>query len=343
MRVDRISGWIVSIVFLCLTVSSTEVSGQSQSRRRGVLFGDWRVKMDFNGREFESILSFSRNSDGQRTAQWISFRGISELKDVKLEDGQLSFVRERQSRDGETRTSKFKGTIQDGKLTGVFSGDGEDRKVQGARSQRTPRAVGNWDLKFKIGEREISNTLVVAQGKDDQLAVDWKSERVEHKISDVKYERGKLTFKSQAKLDNRQWKSTFEATIQRNALTGTITTDRGEVTVGGTLAGAPIIGTWNLDVASERGDRKQRMIVRSDMTGLYGSTPIKKVTLEDDKVSFKLTLKFGEREFEMNFKGTVKDSALTGELTTSRGTSKITGKRRVARQRQRRERRQDTI
>ena len=190
--------------------------------------------------------------------------------------------------------------------------DGEDRKVQGARSRRAPRAVGNWDLKFKIGEREISNTLVVTQGKDDQLAVDWKSERVEHKISDVKYERGKLTFKSQAKLEDRQWKSTFEATIQRNALTGTITTDRGEVTVEGTLVGAPIIGTWNLDVASERGDRKQRMIVRSDMTGLYGSTPIKKVSLEDDKVSFKLTLNFGEREFEMNFKGTVKDSALSG-------------------------------
>ncbi len=341
MNARVVSKSVLSYALLAAAVFTADVSAQGQSGRRRGVFGDWVIKMEFNGRE--SILSFSRNSEGQRTAQWISFRGISELKDVKLEDGQLSFVRERQSRDGETRTSKFKGTIQDGKLTGVFSGDGEDRKVQGARSRRTPRAVGNWDLKFKIGEREISNTLVVTQGKDDQLAVDWKSERVEHKISDVKYERGKLTFKSQAKLEDRQWESTFEATIQRNALTGMITTDRGEVTVEGTLAGAPIIGTWNLDVASERGDRKQRLIVRSDMTGLYGSTPIKKVSLEDDKVSFKLTLKFGEREFEMNFKGTVKDSALTGELTTSRGTSKITGKRRVARQRQRRERRQDTI
>ena len=81
-----------------------------------------------------------------------------------------------------------------------------------------------------------------------------------------------------------------------------------------------------------------------EVAGIQNKQTIKKVTIEAAPVRLTLTLKFGEREFEMNFKGTVKDSALTGELTTSRGTSKIVG-RKVAKQgrRQRRETREETI
>ena len=61
------------------------------------------------------------------------------------------------------------------------------------------------------------------------------------------------------------------------------------------------------------------------MSGLYGAVSIKKVNLEDDKVSFKAVLEFGERKFEMSFEGKLEDSKLTGELTTSRGKQKIKG------------------
>ena len=69
------------------------------------------------------------------------------------------------------------------------------------------------------------------------------------------------------------------------------------------------------------------MIVNPDMSGLYGAIPIKKINLKDNQVSFKVVMEFGERKYEMDFAGKMKEQKLTGELTTSRGTSKITGQK----------------
>jgi hypothetical protein len=198
---------------------------------------------------------------------------------------------------------------------------------KGSRNRRIPRAVGSWETKFKIGDREITNTLVVTTGKEGELAVDWQSQRVEHKITDVQYERGKLTFKRNSKLDDRQWESSVEGTFQRDTYSGVMKSERGETPVEGKRIGAPLVGTWNLDVSSERGDRKQRLRVFPDMSGLFGATPIKKIQLQDGKVSFKISLEFGDRTLELDFQGKLDESSLTGEITTSRGTQKVTGKK----------------
>jgi len=300
------------------------------------MYGDWMVKIDFNGRQFDSILSFSRDAEGNRTAHWISMWGMTELKDVKFEDGALSFTQTRQGRDGQTVTSTFKGKVAEGKLTGTVSSDRGEFKVEGARRPWTPRAVGTWQILFTIGEREITTTIVVSTGKDRQLAVDWKSERVQHTISDVTYQRGTFGFKTKSKMDDREWESTFQATIQGNNLTGAIKSERGEVAVTGKRVGGAAIGTWNLDIASDERSRKQRLRVNPDMSALYGALPIKKITLDGDKMHFKTSITFGERTFDLEFKGTIKESKLTGEMTTSRGTSKITGTKVQRRARQRR-------
>jgi len=115
--------------------------------------------------------------------------------------------------------------------------------------------------------------------------------------------------------------------VRGNTLTGTIKSERGEITAEGKRIGAALIGNWNLEVTSERGSRKQRLKVNPDMSGMYGAIRIKKVNLEDDKVSFKIVLEFGERKFEMSFEGKLAESKLIGELKTSRGTQKVTGKK----------------
>ena len=48
-------------------------------------------------------------------------------------------------------------------------------------------------------------------------------------------------------------------------------------------------------------------------------------------MSFKIVWEFGERKFEMDFKGAVEESKLTGELTSSRGSQKVTGTKVVRR------------
>jgi len=319
------------LMLMVLVIPLAQVSAQDSARpsrsRRGGLYGDWQVKVSFGERQMDSILSFSRDAEGNRTGQWISFWGLSELKDVKYEEGQLSFTQERQNREGQSITTKFTGTIKEGKLAGTLSSDGGEYKLEGKRSPRIPRAVGNWEMKYKVGEREITGTLVIKAGKEGELTAQWQSQRGEHEITDVQYERGTLTFKRKSKFGDREWESTFEGTVRRDTLTGAFKSERGEITAEGKLIGAALIGNWNLEVTSERGSRKQRLKVNSDMSGLYGAIPIKKVDLKDDQVSFKIVLEFGEREFEMSFKGKLAESKLTGELTTSRGSQKVTGKK----------------
>jgi hypothetical protein len=339
MRNQTFNKAVIYCSLMLVVVLSAQVIAQPSSSRgfrgRGI-FGDWQVKVQFGERQMESILSFSRNQEGQYTGQWISFWGVNDLKDVKFEDNKLSFVQVVRFGDNEF-TQNFTGTVEDGKLTGVLSSDRGESKLEGQRSPRMSRAVGNWEMKFKIGDREITTTLAVRAGKEGELMAEWQSEWGEHKITDLQYERGKLTFKRESKFQDRQMESTFEGTIGRdNTLTGVIKSERGEVQVEGKLIGAPLIGRWNLDIESERGPRKQRLVVNPDMSALYGSTLIKKINLDGDKVSFKYVITFGDQEFETSFAGKLAESKLTGELTTSRGTRKVTGTKVVRRFRRRR-------
>lgn len=315
---------VLCCLLMAMFILSAQVKAQpSRSRGRG-LYGDWLVKVDYDRGQFESILYFSRDKEGKQIGHWISFMGVTELKDLKLEENKLSFVQVYRFGENEF-SSNFTGTIEDGKLTGTLSSDRGETKVEGKRSQRMPRAVGNWEMKLKIGDREITLTLVIKADKEGKLTGNWQSQRGESPITDVQYERGNLTFKRTSTYQGNQRESTFEGTIRGDTLSGVMKSERGEITIEGKLIGAPVIGTWNLEIASEQGSRKQRLRVNPDMSGLYGTIPIKKVNLEGDQVSFETVLKFGEQEYKMSFEGKLEDSKLSGELTTSRGTRKVKG------------------
>ena len=330
MRNQRFIKVVACCMLVVLAVSSAQGAARSSSSGRGRfgLYGDWDIKIKFGEREMQSILAFSRDQEGNLTGQSIYFWGVGELKDVKFEEGSLSFTQTYRFGENES-TSKFAGKIEEGKLTGTTSSDRGDSEVTGKRSLRIPRAAGSWEMKFTRGEQEYTSTLVVKADKEGKLTAEMKSERVEHTISDVLYERGSLTFKRKTTMGDREWESTFEGSIDRqtDTLSGVVKSDRGESTTEGKRIGTALIGTWNLEVASERGTRKQRLKVNSDLSGLYGSIPVKKVNFDGDKVSFKTVLEFGEQKYEMNFAGKIAEAKLTGELKTSRGTSKITGKK----------------
>ena len=314
---------------LCCTLmvmAMLSVQARAQSSRGRGLYGDWLVKVDYgSGRQFESILSFSRDREGNQTGNWISFMGLSELKDIKYEEGKISFSRDRRNRDGETTTSNFKGTIEDGKISGIWSSSRGENKLEGKRAPRMPRAVGTWAMTLKMGDREFTSTLVVKVDKEGKPAGQWQSRRGESEVTDLQYERGKLTFKRTSTYQDRKRESTFEGTVRGDTLSGVMKSERGEITVEGKLVGAPIIGTWNLEVVSDRGTRKQRLLVNPDMSALYGAIPIKKINMENNQVDFLTVLKFGDQSYEITFEGKIEDSKLTGEITTSQGSQKIKG------------------
>jgi hypothetical protein len=272
----------------------------------------------------DAIIAFSRDSEGNLAAQWIGAWGVTDLKDVKFEENKLSFVQTVQFRENEF-TSNFTGAIEEGKLTGILSSDRGESKVEGQRAPRIPRAVGDWEVKFRIGERDVTTTLALRANKEGQLTGEWQSQWGEHKITDLAYERGNLTFKRISKFQDREMESTFEGTLRGNELSGVMKSERGEIQVEGSRVNAALIGTWNLDVVSERGPRKQRLRINPDMTGLYGTIPVKKINVADGKIDFLMVRQFGDQTMEMTFAGKLAESKLTGELTTSRGTRKVTG------------------
>lgn len=334
-RTTLYTGIVLCLVLALAMPSFGQPQGGARGRGRG-MFGDWLVKADFNGRTMESILSFGRDAEGNPTAQWISFMGVSDLTDVKFEDGQLSFTQSRQGRDGETMTSTFKGTIAEGKLTGTMTGGRGDYELTGQRAPRTPRGVGSYQMKMTMGEREFTPVLVITADEEGTLKGTWKSERGELAVSDLQIDRATMTFALKSTNADRQWETKFEGTLGGNTIEGKFTSDRGETEVTGTRIGAEAIGVWNLVATGERGERKQRLVINPDMSALYGSMAVKQVELKDGQVSFKITRTFGDREFEMSFAGKIQENKLTGEMTTSMGSQKITGEKVVRRSRQRR-------
>lgn len=323
LELHKTVGLLALLAFVALSVPAG-----AGSAGKGIL-GDWQISMEFGDRQVQSILSFSVDKDGKLTGQSVGF-GVTELEDVKYEGSQLSFFQVNRFGDNEFKRT-FTGTVERGKLSGTYSSDRGESKVEGKRLRRMSPAAGTWQINFNIGDRQISTTLLIKADESNKLSADWQSQRGETKVSDVMFKAGKLTFNRTSKYQDRQRESSFEGTIKGNKLTGTMKSERGEIAVEGQREGGALIGKWDLEQTSDRGTRKQILQVNPDLSGLYGATPVKKIDLEGKQVSFKIVRSFGDQEFESNFKGTVNGKKLTGEMVSSRGNRTVTGLKRTRR------------
>jgi len=315
-----------TLCFLALIVLAVPAVHVSAGQKGRSITGDWHVTVDYEGNKFPSIISLAKDKDGKLTGKWISFWGLTDLKDLKYEGKKLSFTQVYQFGDNQTKVT-FAGTVEKGKLSGLLSSDRGQSKAEGKRLKRMPRILGSWDTKIKVGDQEYTAMLVIKTDKQGKLAAEWQSDWGEHQITDVKFATGKLTFTRKSKVQDRQWDSTFEGTLKGHNLSGAFKSERGEITAEAKRLGAAAVGKWDIEIASERGNRAQLLTINPDLSGLLGSTAIKKVDLEGNKISFKIVLEFGDQKFEMGFAGKLNGKKLTGELTSARGTQKVTGKK----------------
>jgi hypothetical protein len=315
---QRGSGFVslVLVVFLCGGV----LAG---NQGRG-LFGEWDMKLDFDNWQAKSILTFGRDKEGELTAQWVSIFGIGELKDIKRKGKDITFTLINDMGDQEY-IGNFIGTLVKGELAGVLSSDQGEITTEGKRLKRMPLILGSWDMTLKMGDREFKTVLVVSADKEKKLQAEWQSQWGEHEISDVQFKEGKLTFNRVSKFGDRDWETTYEGTLKGHTLTGKFSSQQGEITAEGKRVGAALIGKWDLTMTSDQGTRKQRLTVLPDLSARFGALPIKKIGLEDRKVSFEMALPFGDNEYEISLEGRIKDGKLTGKFTSSQGTSEVTG------------------
>jgi len=288
------------------------------------LIGEWDLKLNFDSWQMTSILSFAKDKEGELTAQWVSIMGVSEVKDIKREGKDITFTLISQFGDQEF-TSNFVGTLEKGELSGLLTSDQGEVTTEGKKLKRMPPILGSWNMTIKMGEREFNTVLVVTLDKQKKLQAEWQSEWGEHEISDVQFKDGKLTFSRVSKFGDREWETTYEGTLKGHALTGTFSSQQGQIPANGKRVGAALVGKWDLTMTSEQGTRKQRLKIQPDLSARFGSFPIKKIGLEEGQVSFEMTLQFGDNEFEISFEGKLDAGKLTGKLTTSQGTSEVTG------------------
>lgn len=309
-----------------ITLLALFISPAFAAEAKDPIVGDWLLKADFDGRPINAILMIEKDAAGSYTGQWVSFFGIGKLDNFKIEGDKISFSQTNRFRDTE-RTSNFTGTVKDGKLEGTMSSDNGDMAFAGSKMAVLP-VIGVWEFRRERQGQEIVSTLTVSQGADGKIAADWKGggdQESTWQISDVKYENDKLTFTRKNTNPDRPMEMTYSLTAQGDTISGTTTSQRGEREVEGKRLNADLIGKWDLTLTSDRGERKQLLYVKPDMTVMYGATDAGKLTSEAGKIGFKYDMTFGDQTFTSEFKGQVENGQLTGEMTTSRGTSQVKG------------------
>jgi hypothetical protein len=287
--------------------------------------GEWEMKMEFGGRESFATLTISKNADGSLAGKW----GSNELSDVKFEDGKLTFVRTIRFGDQEF-SMDYNGVLKDGKITGMMSSDRGEFPVIGGRKKPKCPALGQWDMKYSVGDREMTGKVTISEEPGSTLRGKWDAARGEHVISNVKFQDEKLSFTRNSKYENFEIEVNFEGTIKGHKLTGVFKSQRFEMPVAGERIGSELIGKWELTTTSDRGTRTRMLTIFSDMTGRYesfdGEIPIQDLKLEDNQVSFVVERGFGDRVFRQEFKGKLDGNSLTGQLVSDRGTTEVAGK-----------------
>ncbi len=266
--------------------------------------GEWEIKLDRDGLETFATLSISRRADGSLIGKW----GLSELADVKFKNGNLSFTRVRKTRVLDFR-DEYTLTFKDEKLTGTKSTASGNHRIIGTRKKLKSPALGQWDLKFIVAEREITGKLTISEKPDGTLVGKWDAEFGEHVVSNVKFQKsGKLTYTRKSKLGKREWESTFEGTIEGHKLLGTFKSQRGELPATGERVGALLVGKWEQTNKYSGVRNKNMMKIEGDLTGRYefaGSDelPIKDLNLKGNQVTFAVEMSVGDMTMRMDFKG----------------------------------------
>jgi hypothetical protein len=96
-----------------------------------------------------STLTIAKSADGTLTGKW----GSTDLSNVKFDGAKLTFVRTMKFGDQEF-SMNYTGILKDGKLAGTVSSDRGEFTNTGTRRQPESPAVGQWNLSYRVQERE---------------------------------------------------------------------------------------------------------------------------------------------------------------------------------------------
>lgn len=311
--------WLATLLLVVPVLASP---GRADER----IAGEWELTMDFAGQDLFATLTVAQRDDGSYTGRW----GTDDLSDVAFDGEMLTFSREA-SFGGNAFTMNFSAALNEGRLEGTVGNEQVELRVTGVRMDRKSPALGQWDVSFRIQDRDVTARLSVTNGDDGDLAAEWIADFGEHTVTGVRFEDGRLTVERTVKFQEQELEVTYVANVDGDTLTGTLQSTLGEVPANGTRFGAELIGTWELSATSDGETRTRYLTVFPDLTARYdfflAEIPVD-ITLEGEQVTFHAEVGLGDRSLGTDFTGTLEHGRLTGELVSPRGTSRIEGKRR---------------
>jgi len=215
---------IVAVVVLaCVALAPVVIAAE------GVV-GEWEFKSQMQARTSTATMTITKSADGKLAGTWSTQRGESQLSDITFEGGKVKFVQTNNFGGQEMKTN-YEGALEGGKLKGTGKGQfGEfafDGALQGEAKTGADAIVGEWQVNVNVPARENVEKLTITKNADGTLAGKWVGQRGESKISNMKFEGGKLTFIRTSEFGGRIMESEFEGTVEGDSIKGAFKSDRG--------------------------------------------------------------------------------------------------------------------
>lgn len=226
---------IVAVVVLaCVALAPVVVAAE------GVV-GEWEFKSQMPARAMTATMTITKNAEGKLAGTWSTQRGESQLSDIAFEGGKVKFT-QMNNFGGQDMKTTYEGAVEAGKIKGTGRGQfGEftfDGTLQGETKTGADAIVGEWQMNVNMPVRENVEKLTITKNADGTLAGKWEGRRGESKISNMKFEGGKLTFIRASDFGGRIVESEFEGTVEGDSIKGVFKSDRGNRDANATRIGA---------------------------------------------------------------------------------------------------------
>ncbi|HUT47168.1 MAG TPA: hypothetical protein VMX36_12860 [Sedimentisphaerales bacterium] len=293
---------------------------------KNAALGIWDISFNIGDRDVTGKLAISEKSDGALEGKWISERGNTAISNVKFKDGKLTFNRKSTFGDN-TWESDFEGTIAGHNLTGVFKSQQGEMPAKGTRVGAA--LVGKWEL-TTVSEFGTNKSMMLVNG---DMTGRYESFGSDLPMKNLKLEGDQVTFALEMGWGDQTVTLDFKGKLDGKNLTGQIAWDSGTGEVTGRKAeqASAVVGTWEFTRESSRGTRTSTLKIKPDMTGTYtvrdNEIAVTDLKADGNQVSFKVTMRYGENEVPMEFKGKVDGKTLKGEFVTQRGAREAIGKK----------------
>lgn len=203
-----VAGLVLAFVVLAPVVIAAE----------GVV-GEWEFK-----NQMKAAITISKEADGKLAGTWTGQRGESTLSDISFENNTLKFTQTANFNGQEMKTT-YEGKVEGTKITGKGQGGrGEftfEGALEGEAKTGADAVVGKWSITVNMS----SDKLTITKNADGTLAGKWEGRRGESKISNMKFEGGKLTFIRTMDFGGQIRDAEFEGTVEGDKITGKFTTE----------------------------------------------------------------------------------------------------------------------